>query len=195
MSCLSRASLRAAGAEVPLSSTGFKFLILEYYQCSPIPWPATGVSRALRARSVPRVSDGVSLGPFGPRTPECPKSVPRVSPECPGHLFDTPGTLSGLYFWTLRSPGPEGPSNGRKCLKVSSTKSEIILEPFPLKRRKPPRRHQVFQYNAKTKTLEKSQRQENVLVNPFMCCTKMTKFSTKVLGFKSRGMNSNQSSS
>ena len=37
-----------------------------------------------------------------PRAPECPKSVPRVSPECPGHLFDTPGTLSGHF-------GPEGP--------------------------------------------------------------------------------------
>ena len=47
------------------------------------PRPATGVSRALRARSVPGVSLGVSLGPFGPRAPECPKSVPRVSRECP----------------------------------------------------------------------------------------------------------------
>ena len=28
------------------------------------------------------VSDGVSPGPFRPRAPECPKSVPRVSPEC-----------------------------------------------------------------------------------------------------------------
>ena len=85
------------------------------------PRPATGVSRALRARSVecsrecPRkrgvsegVSDGVSPGPFGPRTPECPKSDPRVSPECQrgvrtlrGHSRDT--------FWTLRSPGPEEP--------------------------------------------------------------------------------------
>ena len=72
------------------------------------PRPATGVSRALRARSVPGVSLGVSLGPFEPRAPECPKSVPRVSPECQkgvptlqGHSRDT--------FWTLRSPGPEGP--------------------------------------------------------------------------------------
>ena len=51
---------------------------------------------------------GVSLEPFGPRAPKCPKSVPRVSPECQkgvriprGHSRDT--------FWTLRSPGPEGP--------------------------------------------------------------------------------------
>ena len=49
--------------------------------------PATGVSRALRARS-----------------------VPRVSPECPGHLFDTPGTLSGHFLDTpergaRRAPG------------------------------------------------------------------------------------------
>ena len=28
-----------------------------------------------------------------------PKSVPRVSPECPGHLFDTPGH-SRDTFWT-----------------------------------------------------------------------------------------------
>ena len=45
------------------------------------------------------VSDGVSGG--GPR---CPKSVPRVSPECPGHLFDTLGTLFG-HSGTL---GPKG---------------------------------------------------------------------------------------
>ena len=62
-----------------------------------------------------------SLGPFGHKVfrecpskcfwaLECPKSVPRVSPECPdtfltlrGHSRDT--------FWMLRSPGPEGPQN------------------------------------------------------------------------------------
>ena len=43
---------------------------------------ATGVSQALRARSIPGVSLGVFLGPFVPRAPGCPKSVPRVSPEC-----------------------------------------------------------------------------------------------------------------
>ena len=46
------------------------------------PRPATGVSWALWAQSVPGVSFGVSLGPFGPRAPECPRSVPGVSPEC-----------------------------------------------------------------------------------------------------------------
>ena len=83
-------------------------------------WPVTGVSRALRARSVPGVSPRVSpkMGgvrrsvrrgvAFGPRAPECPKSVPRVPPECQkgvrtlqGHSRDT--------FWTLRCSGPEGP--------------------------------------------------------------------------------------
>ena len=59
-----------------------------------------------------RVSGGVSRGPSGPRAPERPKGVPRVSPECPGHLFDTPGTLSGHLLDTLE-PGawraPETP--------------------------------------------------------------------------------------
>ena len=66
-----------------------------------------------------------SLGPFGPEVSrecprkrgcprECPKGlrsgVPRVSPECPGHLFDTPGTLSGT-FWTPPFSGtPSGHS-------------------------------------------------------------------------------------
>ena len=89
--------------------------------------PATEVSRALRARVSrgvsPRVSpktgvsDGVFHGmspkPFGPRTPECPKSVPRVSPECLGHLFDTLGTHSRDTHSRARGPkgpkGPEGP--------------------------------------------------------------------------------------
>ena len=47
--------------------------------CFATPRPATGVFRALPAQSVPGVSLGVSLGPFGPRAPESPKSVPRVS--------------------------------------------------------------------------------------------------------------------
>ena len=51
--------------------------------------PKTGVSKG--------VSHGVSPGPFGLRARECLKSVPRVSPECLGHLFDTPGTLSGHF--------------------------------------------------------------------------------------------------
>ena len=62
-------------------------------------------------RSVPGVSLGVSLGPFGPRAPESPESVPRVSRECQkgvralrGHSRDTLGDT----FW-IRSPGPEGP--------------------------------------------------------------------------------------
>ena len=69
------------------------------------PRPATGVSWALRARSVPGVSLGVFLGPFGPQTPECPRSVKNVSGTLFGHSGvrgpkgsrdnprDTPGTL------------------------------------------------------------------------------------------------------
>ena len=52
-------------------------------------------------RSVPRVFPE----PFGPRAPECPTSVPRVSPECSGHFFDTLGTLSGHF---LDTPDPTG---------------------------------------------------------------------------------------
>ena len=52
-------------------------------------------------RECPRkrgVSDRVSHGVLWPQAPECPKSVPRVSLECSGDLFDTPGTLSGHFF-------------------------------------------------------------------------------------------------
>ena len=55
-------------------------------------------SRALQARSVPKVFLGVSLGPFWTRTPERPKSVPRVFPEVSwthrGHSRNTFCTLS-----------------------------------------------------------------------------------------------------
>ena len=77
------------------------------------PLPATGVSRALRPKCLrgcpgecprkPGVSHGVSPGPFGPRAPECPRSVPRDTPwDTPGDtlvfgdtLGDTPGDTSG----------------------------------------------------------------------------------------------------
>ena len=52
----------------------------------------TGVSKG--------VSHGVFPGSLGPRAPECPKSVPRVSLECPKHLLDTLGTLSGQFLDT-----------------------------------------------------------------------------------------------
>ena len=71
------------------------------------PRPATGVSRALRARSVPGVFCQGVLGPFEPRL----RSVQKVSPECP----ECPDTFLALRghsretFWTLRSPRPEGP--------------------------------------------------------------------------------------
>ena len=57
-------------------------------------------------------------GPFGPRAPECPKSVPRVSPECQKGVLDTPGTLSGHFVdssepGARRAPGhPEGHPEG-----------------------------------------------------------------------------------
>ena len=46
--------------------------------------PATGVSRALRARSVPGVSLGVFLG-----SKKCPQSVPGVSKRCARYSGDT----------------------------------------------------------------------------------------------------------
>ena len=77
----------------------------------------SGPSGLTCPRSVPKsvkrgVSEGVSEGvppePAGPRAPECPKGVPTVS----GSVRNTFLTLrrhSWSTFWTLRSPGPEGP--------------------------------------------------------------------------------------
>ena len=73
--------------------------------------PATGVSRALRARETP---ESVPRGVFGARralgsgvSKKCPESVPGVSKRCPGHSGDTLGTLFGHSgFW-----GPTGPKN------------------------------------------------------------------------------------
>ena len=80
------------------------------------PRPATGVSRALRARSVPGVSLGVSLGPFAPRVPQCPKSVPRVSPECQKGVPDTLGTLSGHFLDTPEPGARRAPETPRGTL-------------------------------------------------------------------------------
>ena len=48
-----------------------------------------------------------SLGPFGPEVSPgvSPRASSRVSPECPGHLFDTPGTLSRHFLGTPEGPG------------------------------------------------------------------------------------------
>ena len=90
------------------------------------PWPATGVSRALRARVFrgmsPRVSPktggvrgSVRRGVSGALRALGSGVFPRVSPECPGHLFDTPGTLSGHFLDTPEpgarraGPGDTGP--------------------------------------------------------------------------------------
>ena len=102
--------------------------------------------RALRARSVPGVSDrvspkirvsegvsgGVSRGPSGPRAPECPKGVPRVSPECPGHLVDTPDTL-GTPFGHSGARGPEGPRDTRP-----DTPSDTLIFGDTLSKMRPP---------------------------------------------------------
>ena len=48
----------------------------------------------------------MSLGPFSPRRPDCPESVPGVW----GDLFDTRGPLSGHFLDTpvsLRFEGPQ----------------------------------------------------------------------------------------
>ena len=86
-----------------IATRSFSLLVTLFFAT---PRPATGVSRALRARSVLGVSLGVSPGPFGPQAPECPKSVPRVSPECQKGVLDTPGTLSG-HFWDTPEPGAQ----------------------------------------------------------------------------------------
>ena len=86
------------------------------------PQPPTGgfgpfgpeVSRGVSERVSPKigvsekVSGGVSRRAFGPRAPECPKGVPRVSLECPDTFF-TLRRHSLDTFWTLLSLGPEGP--------------------------------------------------------------------------------------
>ena len=71
------------------------------------PRPAIGVSQALRARSgsgsVPETERVRVSCPT-----ECPKSVPRVSPECRRGVPDTLRTLSGHFLdtpETLRGPG------------------------------------------------------------------------------------------
>ena len=117
------------------------------------PRPATGVSQALRARSVSgsvpesvpenrgvsgSASQRVSPGPFESRAPECPKSVPRVSPECLGHLFDTPGTLSG-HFLDIPEPGARRtPATLRETLpetpRFSGTLSGTLPETLQARR-------------------------------------------------------------
>ena len=110
------------------------------------------VSRGVSERVSPkigvseRVSGGVSRapGPFGPRPSECPKGVPRVSPErqqgvrtLQRHSRDT--------FWThCRARGPQGPrdtplsdtpifgdtlsgSGGWGCLKPKPENEELEM--------------------------------------------------------------------
>ena len=63
-----------------------------------------------------RVSDGVFPGPFGPRAPECPKSVPRVSAECQKGVPDTLRTLSGHFLGTLERGARRAPGTPRRTL-------------------------------------------------------------------------------
>ena len=62
--------------------------------------------------------------PFGPRAPKCPKSVPRVSPECQKGVPDTLGTLRGHSrdtFWAHSGArGPKGPETPRGTLPDTS---------------------------------------------------------------------------
>ena len=76
------------------------------------PEVSSGVSP--RVSSKTGVSEGVSHGesppgPFGPRARACPKSVPRVSPQCLAHLFGTPRTLSGTFWDTSRDTPSDTP--------------------------------------------------------------------------------------
>ena len=87
--------------------------------------PATGVSRALRARVFrgvsPRVSPktgvsegvshGLSPGFFGPRAPECPKSVLRVFPECQKRCPRRSGDTLGTLFGHSGARGPKSPGD------------------------------------------------------------------------------------
>ena len=90
--------------------------------------PATGVSRALWARSVPgsvtesvpenggvrvSVAQGVSHCLRGLRALSLSKKFQKVSRECPGHFFDTPET--GALPGTLRAPvAGRGVRNSKK---------------------------------------------------------------------------------
>ena len=57
----------------------------------------------------------------GPSGPKCPRSVPRrVSRECPGHLFDTPGTLSGHFLDTPEAGARRAPETPRGTLQDTS---------------------------------------------------------------------------
>ena len=103
----------------PLLNLNFRKILLRnpgHFPDLRTPQPATGVSCDLRARSVPksvRKKGGCPRecprrclrGPSGPRAPECSKGVPRGSPECQKGVWGR----SRDTFWTLRSPGPEGP--------------------------------------------------------------------------------------
>ena len=59
---------------------------------------------------------GVSLGPFAPLALECPKSVPRVSPECQKGVPDTLGTLSGHFLDTPEPGARRAPETPRGTL-------------------------------------------------------------------------------
>ena len=107
--------------------------------------PATEVSRALRARESrgvsPRVSPktgvydgvchGVSPRRFGPRAPECPKSVPRVSPECQKSVSDTLGTLSGHFLDTPEPGARRAPGTPRGTLRRTPPFSGTLSGTLP----------------------------------------------------------------
>ena len=83
------------------------------YRSLPLP---SGPKCPRSVRENGGVSEGVSDGLSPARAPECPKSVPRVFPECPGHLFDTPGTLSGHFLDTPEPGARSAPETPRRTL-------------------------------------------------------------------------------
>ena len=90
------------------------------------------------------VSDGVSPGPFVPRAPQCPKSVPRVSPECqPKGAGDTPSDTPRFrgQSWghSGDTSGPKGPRDS--CSRPAGSQHGLeccdLQDPSPKQRRHP----------------------------------------------------------
>ena len=89
----------------------FFALIFLIWGCNPPPAcyrSLSGPSGPKCPGSVPRGVSGALRAPGSGVSKKCSQSVPRVSPECPDTFLTLRGH-SGDTFWTLRSPGPEGP--------------------------------------------------------------------------------------
>ena len=122
----------------PLSATEEKIPELQP------PRPATGVSRALQARSVPEgvpenggvqesVRRGVSGTLWAPGSGvsrKCPESVPGVSKRCPEHSGDTLGTPFGHSGARGRKGPGDTPSDTLSDTPVSGTPSGTLSGHF-----------------------------------------------------------------